>query len=533
MGCGAGKQVSQPERPSDGTARPSIGHKRRRSTNGRPSHARVFTPIPDRFKTLEDVTRAIRETGLESSNLIIGVDFTKSNVWTGAKSFEGRSLHDLWAAGPNPYQRTIDIVSRTLSEFDDDQLVPAYGFGDNVTRDRAVFPFIKGRPCRGVEEVLEGYRKAVKKVQLAGPTSFGPIIREACRCVDEEGTYCILIIVADGKVSSQCKQDTANAIVAATKWPLSIVMIGVGDGPWDDMNEFDDSLPDRAFDNFQFVEFNAITGSHCDQSVEVQEAQFALQALMEIPDQYQEILRLGLLSRFDEASSSKNKVNSFFMDDDSWVPEETQFAPKKMEWWQQGANSEVQATGVPQQGQGGSPLFDMNESLDGDISSKQFQGQQLGGNQSYGEEMPSSPSNKLPPCSPSQRLQNISSKNLEDWECPSCTCLNKGSAPMCGACKHAKPDKYDSLYTDSSGSLAPPYFLCPITQDIMKEPVMAEDGYVYEKAEISKWIKQKSSGPRSMPLSPMSGKPMRTTLIPNHSLRSEILEWLEQQKVPK
>ena len=65
------------------------------------------------------------------------------------------------------------------------------------------------------------------------------------------------------------------------------VQIGVGDGPWDDMNEFDDSLPDRAFDNFQFVEFNAITGSHCDQSVEVQEAQFALQALMEIPDQYQ------------------------------------------------------------------------------------------------------------------------------------------------------------------------------------------------------------------------------------------------------
>ena len=66
-----------------------------------------------------------------------------------------------------------------------------------------------------------------------------------------------------------------------------VVQIGVGDGPWDDMNEFDDSLPDRAFDNFQFVEFNAITGSHCDQSVEVQEAQFALQALMEIPDQYQ------------------------------------------------------------------------------------------------------------------------------------------------------------------------------------------------------------------------------------------------------
>eukprot|EP01105_Mastigella_eilhardi_P004096 TRINITY_DN153_c0_g1_i3.p1 TRINITY_DN153_c0_g1~~TRINITY_DN153_c0_g1_i3.p1 ORF type:complete len:189 (-),score=50.94 TRINITY_DN153_c0_g1_i3:465-992(-) len=151
-----------------------------------PAKGGGFFAIPDRFKTLEQVQAGLRECGLESSNLIVGVDLTKSNTWTGKVSYGGKCLHHLAVGEMNPYQRVIDIVGRTLEPFDDDKLIPAYGFGDITTTDKAVFPFFPDeRPCNGFTEVLARYNEIVPHVNMSGPTSFAPLIDKAISIVQE------------------------------------------------------------------------------------------------------------------------------------------------------------------------------------------------------------------------------------------------------------------------------------------------------------------------------------------------------------
>ncbi|XP_022097010.1 E3 ubiquitin-protein ligase RGLG4-like [Acanthaster planci] len=256
------------------------------------SKSSSFKAIADNFTTLDEVSNAIRRAGLESSNLIFGIDYTKSNLYTGQQTFGGRSLHALVPGLQNPYQQAISILGQTLAPFDDDNLLPVYGFGDLSTQGHSVFPFRADGLCHGFEDVLECYNRITPTVTLSGPTDFAPVINEAIRIVQKTKAYHILVIIADGQVTSE--KPTRDAIVAASHYPLSIIVVGVGDGPWDMMREFDDRLPRRQFDNFQFVEFHRVmmTASSAKGN---REARFALHALMEIPDQYLAIRKLNLL----------------------------------------------------------------------------------------------------------------------------------------------------------------------------------------------------------------------------------------------
>lgn len=250
--------------------------------------------IPDQYKSFEELTAALRAAGVKKTQLIVGVDFTGSNLKAGTKTFGGRSLHDISdPTSPNPYEQALTVVSKALWEFDDDHRIPSYGFGDSTTKGNGVFAFQQNDvPCKGLTGCLGQYRKIVERSKLSGPTSFAPLIRQAVHIVRETNEYHILVIVADGQVSRECKQATIDSIVEASKYALSIVMVGVGDGPWAAMDQFDDNLPNRCFDNFQFVDFNSVFTRY---PLEKRETAFATHALMEIPAQYQAIKKLKYL----------------------------------------------------------------------------------------------------------------------------------------------------------------------------------------------------------------------------------------------
>ena len=52
---------------------------------------------------------------------------------SGKFSFHGRSLHHI-SNVPNPYEQGISILGQTLSKFDEDNLIPCFGFGDGKDR---------------------------------------------------------------------------------------------------------------------------------------------------------------------------------------------------------------------------------------------------------------------------------------------------------------------------------------------------------------------------------------------------------------
>ena len=69
-------------------------------------------------------------------------------------------------------------------------------------------------------------------------------------------------------------------------------------------------------------------------------------------------------------------------------------------------------------------------------------------------------------------------------------------------------------------TFVPREFYCPITGDLMNEPVLGKDGHSYEKSEIFQWLSTNKT-------SPLTRRPLTTDdLVDNLPLKRSIEEHL-------
>ncbi|KAJ6840817.1 U-box domain-containing protein 33-like isoform X1 [Iris pallida] len=78
---------------------------------------------------------------------------------------------------------------------------------------------------------------------------------------------------------------------------------------------------------------------------------------------------------------------------------------------------------------------------------------------------------------------------------------------------------------NEDNSPIPNYFICPIFQEIMRDPQIASDGFTYEAEAVRGWI---DSGHDTSPMTNL--KLPHLNLIPNRALHSAIQEWLQQHQ---
>ena len=255
-------------------------------------------------------------------NLTIGIDFTGSNVAYTQKN----SLHYL-KNGMNDYENAIRSCGDILAYYDDDQLFPVFGFGfkfpNNYNNSFGIYSLhnypinnnINNPNINTIDNVLKEYRRFITTILLWGPTHFAPMINDLNRVVKNDLKnglimgYNILMILTDGIIGDM--DDTINALVEASFLPISVIIVGIGNGDFGNMDilDADDELlidkngrkADR--DLVQFVPFNKFKDNP---------PKLAEQVLEEIPRQVIEYYQhKGIQPREEEVDNNSEKDSSF------------------------------------------------------------------------------------------------------------------------------------------------------------------------------------------------------------------------------
>uniref|UniRef100_A0AAZ3RHS3 C2 domain-containing protein n=1 Tax=Oncorhynchus tshawytscha TaxID=74940 RepID=A0AAZ3RHS3_ONCTS len=181
-------------------------------------------------------------SGDHDRQLKVAIDFTASNGDPGNSC----SLHYIHPYQPNEYLKALVAVGEICQDYDSDKMFPVFGFGAQIPPDFKVRDIQSKRiwRCLGsIQGVVEAYQACLPKIQLYGPTNIAPIIQKVASSASEEMhtmeamEYFILLILTDGVITDMA--DTREAIVHASHLPMSVIIVGVGNADFSDMQMLD------------------------------------------------------------------------------------------------------------------------------------------------------------------------------------------------------------------------------------------------------------------------------------------------------
>ncbi|XP_043099160.1 copine-7-like [Puntigrus tetrazona] len=138
-------------------------------------------------------------------------------------------------------------ASESLKFVTNDSLLLGFGArippNYEVSHDFAINFNPEDDECEEIQGVVEAYQNCLPKIQLYGPTNVAPIINRIAKQaagkepIKDASLYHILLILTDGVVTDMA--DTREAIVRASYQPMSIIIVGVGNADFTDMQILD------------------------------------------------------------------------------------------------------------------------------------------------------------------------------------------------------------------------------------------------------------------------------------------------------
>jgi len=196
------------------------------------------------FDTFKNYTFLDYIRGGMQINLTVAIDFTGSNG-DPTKPF---SLHYL-GTNNNSYEVAINACGSIVAYYDYDQLFPAFGFGGKFCMEPNVshcYPLNmnpNNPEIQGIDGILQAYRNILNQTKLYGPTYFHHIIEQVISIVKQDViaenkmNYSILMILTDGIIDDM--DETVDSLVEASFLPISVIIIGIGDADFSNMDILD------------------------------------------------------------------------------------------------------------------------------------------------------------------------------------------------------------------------------------------------------------------------------------------------------